>query len=214
MKNQEEEIIEYKKWRKEYKHQTDDRIAVINYLIQKFNYKRYLEIGILSGYCFEKIIIEHKDGVDPNSYPFVNYVMTSDEFFNQLKKDYKYDIIFIDGLHYDYQIYIDINNALDHLSHNGIILCHDMNPIFEIFQEKKPIVTCWTGDCWKAFIKLRSERNDLEMFVINIDFGVGLIRKGKQEIINIPEKLNYEFLDKNRKNILNLITLEDFYKKI
>lgn len=187
-----EEIEKYYQWLYKPKSPFEgDRMSIINYLIKKFNYKTY------------------KDGVDPMKNDYVNYNFTSDEFFELISNEY--DIIFIDGLHHDNQVYKDIINSLNHLSDNGTIVCHDMNPIFEICQRKVPIVETWNGDCWKAFARLRSEKKDLDMFTVDVDFGVGIIRKGYQNTIAIPDELNYDFLNNNRKNIMNLITINDFY---
>lgn len=213
MTNQERLIAEYDSWNRTFQWWTTYRYSIINYLIQRFHYKTYLEIGIANGECFNNINIQYKDGVDPVSSIFTKFTMTSDEFFKQLDTHKKYDIIFIDGLHHDYQVYTDIINSLNHLSDNGMILCHDMNPPVEICQEKDMRVGYWNGDCWKAFAQLRSEQSDLEMYTIDTDWGIGIIQRGKQALINIPEKLDYQYLEQNRTHILNLISMDDFYNK-
>ena len=49
--------------------------------------------------------------------------MTSDEYFLKIKDTgIKFDIIFIDGLHLDYQVNLDLKNSLKHLSENGFIV--------------------------------------------------------------------------------------------
>jgi hypothetical protein len=75
----------------------------------------------------------------------------------------------------------------------------------------------WNGTVWKSFAKLRMTRPDLEMYVIDTDWGVGVIRNGSQELfpsenINIDE-LKYELLENNREELLNLIPVGK-YKKI
>ena len=42
------------------------RYDIINSLIRKHNYKTYLEIGVRDNFCFDKIKIKDKSGVDPN----------------------------------------------------------------------------------------------------------------------------------------------------
>jgi len=208
-----EHINEYNQWKSTFKGWSVDKSFIINHLITKFDYKTYLEIGTNKGDCFKLINIEHKDGVDPLPGEFTNYNMSSDDFFNQLSFDFKYDIIFIDGLHRDYQVDKDITNSLIHLSENGTIVCHDMNPLFEILAGEDFIVSTWNGDCWKSFAKLRASREDLEMFTVDTDYGVGIIRKGKQLLINIPDMLDYQFLNDNRQYVLNLISTDQFFKK-
>ena len=96
------------------------RSEVINFLILKNNYNSYLEIGIRDpSVNFYKIKCSYKDGVDPAGK--CNYPVTSDEFFDKIDKNKKYDIIFIDGLHVCEQVLKDVNNSLDHLSFNGTI---------------------------------------------------------------------------------------------
>ena len=69
------------------------RTDVINNIIKKNNYKKYLEIGV---FCardnFDKIKIEYKVGVDPGigGRTDATFTMTSDEFF-ELTND-KFDI--------------------------------------------------------------------------------------------------------------------------
>lgn len=216
MKDLEEQKIACKKWYGNFiKSSSIKPHTIINYLIKENSYKTYLEIGINDGYTFCRIQIKDKDGVDPQMHiPFTNFVMTSDTFFKQLEEHIKYDIIFIDGLHRSHQVYTDILNSLDHLSDDGIILCHDMNPLFEILQRENYVLgDIWLGDSWKAFAKLRSERSDLEMYTIDVDVGVGIIKRGSQKTIEIPKVLDYDFLDNNRESILNLITADEFYTK-
>jgi hypothetical protein len=157
------------------------------------------------------IEVDFKESVDPGYEP--THQMTSDDFFNMIDSSIKYDIIFIDGLHHNEQVYRDILNSLEHLNENGTIVCHDMNPPFEVCQRQDSIVGCWNGDCWKAFAKLRCERKDLEMFVMDTDWGLGIIRNGNQELISIPSDIDYWYFSENRKEILNLISVEDFYLK-
>jgi hypothetical protein len=68
----------------------------------------------------------------------------------------------------------------------------------------------WTGDCWKAWVKLRSERVDLHMYVVDSDYGCGVITKGTQRLIELPNSLTWDTLEKNRKDFLNLISVEEF----
>lgn len=192
----------------------EKRWEVINFLIHNNNYTNYLEIGIRGGGCFKKIICENKEGVDPNPKCKCKNHMTSDDFFNNIPLSQKYDIIFIDGLHLENQVLRDIQNSLKHLSENGTIVLHDCNPMLEERQleYKKSKNAKWNGTVWKAFVKLRMQRSDLKMLVVDIDHGCGIITKGKQDTLKYTKniKLNFDFLDKNREEILNLISVEKF----
>jgi predicted transposase YbfD/YdcC len=186
------------------------RTDIINHLIKKNNYKRYLEIGVRNpDENLNKITVEHKDGVDPAGN--CNYPIPSDDFFNQLDIDLKYDIIFIDGLHLDYQVEQDITNSLKHLNEGGTIVMHDCSPIKEEHQVEEYVVgKTWNGTTWKAYVKFRMTDENLSMCVVDTDHGVGIITKGKQTLYPNSDVLDFKLLDENRKDILNLITTEKF----
>ena len=186
------------------------RTEIIQMFINKINAKKYLEIGMGCGTNHNNIVCDYKISVDPVPTVPVTFPITSDDFFNQNTE--KFDVIFIDGLHWSEHVYKDINNSLSILSENGVIICHDINPPDEDHQVcPQPVTQAnWTGDCWKAWVKLKSERTDLYMFVIDTDYGCGVIIKGKQELIKVDGELNWELLDNKRKELLNLISTEDF----
>jgi hypothetical protein len=78
-----------------------------------------------------------------------------------------------------------------------------------------PAYGMWNGDCWKSWVKLRSTRKDLEMFVVDTDYGCGIIKKGIQQTLSVSENdITFSNLEKNRKEWLNLIDVEEFFKKI
>ena len=207
-----------------------DRTAIINHLAKKIDAKTYLEIGVRDHtQNFDKITIQHKVGVDSciecvDRKP--TFKMTSDDYFKDNKK--KFDIIFIDGLHEAKQVERDIINSLDRLTSKGFIVCHDMNPIiyerqllkhdpkrheYEMreYEKGNPEYGLWNGDCWKAFVRLKTKRRDLNMYTIDTDFGCGVITTGNQELLEIEEEdINFSNLDKNRKQWLNLISVDEF----
>ena len=194
-----------------------NRYNIIQNLIYDNDYKHYLEIGLGDSSNINKICCDYKTGVDTEEqllnqgYDF--YKMTSDEYFLK-HTNKKFDIIFIDGLHHADQVYRDINNSLSILNKNGTIVCHDMNPYKERIQKVPRETKIWTGDCWKAWVKIREERKDLEMFVVDTDFGCGIIKFGSQKLLKRDKELTYKNLDENRKEWLNLIGVEEFLRKI
>jgi hypothetical protein len=197
-------------------------------LIKENNYKTYLEIGVFRGESFKEIVCEIKDSVDPyisdtfdfltksEEYP-VTYRVTSDYFFENIAPTlkYKYDIIFIDGLHLSEQVDKDIDNSLKYLNENGTIVLHDCNPKNYDIQIVPRIYDYWSGDVWKSIVKLKN-RSDLDIFVIDSDTGLGVIKKTKNKLIKteIIENLTWEYFDKNRKELLNLISDTDFLLSI
>ena len=193
------------------------RTELINGLIQKNDYKTYLEIGVNApsqpGYNWVGVNIPVKHGVDPNVE--TTYKMTSDEFFeNYISQNY--DIVFVDGLHLHEQVYRDITNSLNHLNEGGVIVVHDCNPVTEITQRRERASDAWHGDVWKSIVQLRMENPDLEIYTVNTDEGCGIIKKGKQELLKVNEGENcydYSFLEKNREKAINLISVKTFREK-
>lgn len=191
-----------------------NRIDIIQKYIYKYKYTSYLEIGVQAGHCFRAIHCNYKVGVDPDPTSAATIHKTSDEFFAELqkKKEWEtFDIIFIDGLHHADQVVKDIANAWLHLSDGGVILMHDCKPTTE-FMQQIPLTTQveWTGDTWKAFVQFRQDRDDMEMFVIDTDWGVGVIKKGKQEKLKVTVPLTYDNFVANQNEWLNLKSVEEF----
>ena len=166
------------------------RWDLIQFLIDKYEYSTYLEIGCDKDQSFSKIEISHKVGVDPISGGTIR--KTSDDFFKTNKK--KFDIIFIDGLHHYEQVIEDINNAIDILNDNGHILVHDCLPRTIAHQAIPRYRGSWNGDVWKSIVELRTRKN-LDVFTCEIDFGVGIIQKRKNSKLLELEINNFKDLN-------------------
>lgn len=193
------------------------RHEIINFLIQKNKYQKYLEIGVYDGLNIQKIQIAHKDGVDPGAEgivpPEVNHPMTSDQFFDKLSDDIKYDLIFIDGLHHCDQVIKDIQNALNHINNNGTIILHDCNPPNEQIQKVPRETIAWTGNVWKAFVSFRLNNPTIQSFTIDTDWGIGVIRCNNFTSADLTlNNIEWNTFDKNREEYLNLISVEKFYE--
>jgi hypothetical protein len=203
-----------------------DRWEIINYIIKKYKFESYLEIGVSNPrWCFNMISCREKDGVDPG-FEFennvANYKMTSDLFFETISKDKKWDVIFIDGLHLAHQVIKDVYNSLEHLNDGGFIIMHDCSPPNVWRQRENYSIDGynypWNGTTWKSFYHLRTTRSDLSMCVVNTDYGIGIIRRGSQELVyNNNPFYDYNIFDSNRKQHLNLIEcseLDNWLNKI
>ena len=181
------------------------RTEIINTLIKKYGYKKYLEIGVNTpsqpGYNWTGVVCELKHGVDPNVD--TTFRMTSDDFFAQNKETY--DIIFIDGLHIYKQVVRDIENGLNCLSDNGTIVVHDCNPLEEITQREERASDAWHGSTWRSIVQLRM-RDDISIQTIDTDEGCALITKTPSE--------PFELLDSCRKELLNLISPEQWKQSL
>lgn len=193
------------------------RWDIINYLIEKSNYKSYLEIGVRNGDCFNRVSCNLKIGVDPDLRSVATNKCTSDVFFEYNVKNF--DIIFIDGLHHAGQVKTDIINSIKVLSSGGTVVCHDMNPQKEEHQVVPRRTAHWNGDCWKAWVQLRSKNGGLqnifdspfEMFVVDTDEGCGVIRRSddfQDELLDVPN--DWGSFEKMKPFYLNLVNVNSF----
>ncbi len=185
------------------------RWDLIEYLIKKYNYTNYLEIGCDRDQLFSKVKIQNKIGVDPFSGGTVR--KTSDKFF--LENNEKFDIVFIDGLHIYSQVKKDILNSVQCLKPNGIVLVHDCMPDSIGKQAVPRYKMQWNGDVWKAIVDLRQHDN-LEIFTCEIDQGIGIISNKKNSSIlklDIPiNKIKFKDYYYNYKEYMRVINLKEF----
>ena len=205
-------FIENFKGKLEYNFPSDYyRWDLIKYLINKYNYIDYLEIGCDQDQLFSKIDIQNKVGVDPVSGG--NLRKTSDEFFKANNK--KFDLVFIDGLHTYKQVKKDIINSLNCLKENGVVLVHDCMPDCMSKQAVPRYRMTWNGDVWKAIVDLR-HNGDLNIFTCEIDQGIGIIKKEKNtSILKVDKKIkDLKFKDyyENYNKYLRVININEFKK--
>lgn len=202
-----------------------NRSEIINHIIHTKSFTKYLEIGVAYPQtCFDLVNCLEKDGVDPgveNPNNPVKYPYTSDDFFAKLENrlldkspDFKWDIIFIDGLHLSYQVEKDIMNSLNHLSEDGIIVLHDCNPFMWEDNYTRLIEDYWgqnwNGTVWKTIYKLKSTRSDLNICTLDADEGIGLIKRGTQPLVPFDNPyFEYKIFQNNRVRDLNLIPAKE-----
>jgi hypothetical protein len=186
------------------------RTDLLNKLAKRISAVSYLEVGTASSSNFPDVQVQNKIGVDPNPRSRNATVqMTSDAFFAQ--NEVMFDLVFIDGLHKCEQVYKDIMNANKFLKSGGVIMCHDMNPTSRIKQAVPREQSNWNGDCWKAWVKIRTEIN-WAMHIVNKDQGCGIIVPWQSQPLldlSLPDGLdsdvlNYSRLAENRQEWLNL----------
>ncbi len=181
-------------------------------IIDKKNFKSYLEIGCRDDDLFSKINCRKKIGVDPVSGGTLR--MTSDNFF--IKNSEKFDCIFIDGLHKYHQVKKDIINSLSSLNPDGIVLLHDCLPD-DIF--KQAIPRCkkhWNGDVWKSIVEFRTNP-EVDVYTCYADQGIGVIFNRKnRNLLKIDKKdfSNLKFKDYfyNYKSWMNVISFDKLIK--
>ena len=213
---------------------------IIQYLIDKYDYQSYLEIGLDNpNNNFLKINCKYKESVDPyyndwivdaNGYMgndvkefimahILTYHMTSDEMFAHMPEDKKYDIVFIDGYHNEFQVERDIINSIKHLNKGGRIVVHDCLPgnEFEGAEETPQESVTWMGSVWKAIPKLQA--NGIDYYVIDTDCGCGVLKfDGDPNELFIPEPASYNYHEvfdneQLRNILLHVISEEMFYEQ-
>jgi len=214
-----------------------ERPEILNKIIEKKGYTKYLEIGIDDPeLCFNHVKCEKKIGIDPYNDKLGTHIwnkknlkkikesievsdssqwfeMTSDEFF-QKRRD-KFDIIFIDGLHMEDQVDKDIENSLKRLRKGGLIVLHDTHPQAEAVQSASPVSgTPWMGQVYRSFWKLRMQRDDLDLCTVFEHTGFSFIRPGKNvkyEKPNFKGNMSFMYFKLHKKEIMNVVTLNKFF---
>jgi len=192
------------------------RTDLLNLLVRRRHYRRYLEIGVRNASeNLDRVRAPIRDGVDPAPEQPVAYQMTSDAFFAGPGKNKTYDLVFIDGLHIADQVLRDVENSLRVLAPGGALVIHDCNPRAEATQlEQQPSRGLWHGTVWKAWVELRSTRPDLQMYVVDVAQGCGVIEQGEQELLDPPRVLDWAYLQENRAEALNLVSVDAFIDRL
>ena len=186
------------------------------------SYTSFLEIGVYEWNTIKYVKVPRRIGVDPHpqrSAPegIDAYVMTSDTYFESTHN--LVDLVFIDGWHGYDQAYRDVKNAVNVLNDGGLILLHDCNPRTEGMQIVPKQQVEWTGDVWKAIVRLRLESDELDVFTIDLDTGIGVVRRERStDPIKFRDKrwddFTWQDLSQNRGDLLGLKSLQQGLGKI
>ena len=145
--------------------------------------------------------------------------MTSDDFFaaNWIKLEDEesqrplliFDCVFLDGLHHADQLKKDIKNAWYCLREGGCILIHDTNPHSESITHVPRDNREWCGNVYKTICQI----DEPEIFTLNEDYGVTVIRKEGELKIN-DDVDDWAWFEEFRHGILNLKTWDECIKII
>jgi len=207
-----------------------NRAMFIKNIIEHKKFNKYLEIGLshnpLAPYRLLNNI-ETKHSVDTDSSTGADFVADSDtffralesEFFASLEKDYKWDVIFIDGNHNAEQVFKDLNNSINHLSEDGVIFVHDILPseysrTLEVELPHVPLSLC---DAWKVIHYCLKNRPDIHICSLEegdpnpCGLAVITMTKNNRKLLNLNENLFYQFSQilQNKSRLMNVISEDD-----
>src|SRR5262245_61679823 len=148
------------------------RTDIINLLVRRFGFQRYLEIGLGDpSWNFQRVVAPDRHSVDPHCA--ATFRVPSDEFFGGALGHDRYDVVFIDGMHEFQQCLRDIENALARLSPLGFIVVHDANPPTEWHQRPPHEAGYgdWNGTVWKAIVTFRRRHPEIWLRTVDVDWG-------------------------------------------
>jgi SAM-dependent methyltransferase len=186
------------------------------------------KIGVDPKFLFSKRLVLKKLAGIIN---FKAIAATSDIFFDKeaekLLRD-GIDVALVDGLHTYNQSLRDIKNCLRYLNPGGVIVVHDCNPVnyasaypIQDSQSLDDVMKLaeagelpgwngsWNGDVWKSIAHLRITNTDLNVFTLDLDWGLGIISRGDYHpLTDISledlQKMDYYSFEKKRTELLNL----------
>ena len=88
---------------------------------------------------------------------------------------------------------------------------HDCNPVSYDAQIPNRKTIAWNGDVWKAFVEFKQNNPNFNCCVVDTDFGVGFIKNNGESFNSTPLlDMDYPTFDSDRKQLLNLITWDEF----
>jgi predicted O-methyltransferase YrrM len=133
----------------------NDVTELIVCLAKLYKPRRYLEIGTQRGYTFCKVapLVEEAHAVDPVIQRAVRAVpnavlheCTSDEYFESLNYYAEFDMIFVDGVHTQEQVFNDVFHAYVRVVvGTGLVLVHDTFPITRRLERSDRCGSAWKG---------------------------------------------------------------------
>lgn len=114
-----------------------DHTSFISFLADWISPENYLELGVRWGENFKiissKSIKSTAVDLDPIQFDLpensISYLGTTDDFFDSLDSDERFDLIFIDADHSHEQSLKDFLNSQKFLIEDGFIILHDTYPI-------------------------------------------------------------------------------------
>ena len=154
-----------------------------------------------------------------------------------------YDIVFVDPYHTYEDSWEAISGAVKIVAPGGFVVIHDCNPPSAELARPEFMEGDWCGVTYLAYLDFVTGNTRLEYLTVDTDFGCGVIRKPARQSVwkaissvipaDLGKKANrrrkarrwrqrpirdfdaaYTFFDRDRDNLLNLVTPEEFEAKL
>lgn len=158
-----------------------DHTSLILFLAEWIKPEHYLELGVRTGDNFKKISYKSIKSTAVDIKPLLFdlpknsnfYLGNTDDFFNSLDKNEKFDLIFIDADHSHEQSLKDFINSSNFLINDGFIILHDTYPINEDYIKPE---LC--SDSYKTPLYIKQNLyNDFEILTLPFHPGLTLVKK-------------------------------------
>lgn len=150
--------------------------------------KRYLELGIRKGPCFNAVAplageAYAVDIMDCRRFIKGNKNLhwfhgTTDDFFKQHNPDKKFNLVFIDADHKHESSLRDFQNVLPLVVDNGLILFHDTYPPEEFLTSSK-----YCSDTYKTAEYIRAHYPTYEFVTLPFYYGISVFRKLERQLL-------------------------------
>ena len=214
----------------------ETKYDLINWFAKEYDFSSYLEIcTLITGNYFDKVDSNFFKIKDCINYYVEEYDSVFSKHGNAILKDHdfkilpfddylkkiidknqKYDVIFVDAFHTVEHTIRDLEAALSLLNSNGIIIAHDCYPDSEalIGPLKKG---AWCGQTYEGYIRFLLKNSHFENFVINIDYGCGIIRPSYKSTIkrdfavDVDKLSDWEYYWDHHIQLLNLKSIDKIY---
>jgi len=180
----------------------NDHSVVIKFIAEGLNragfLKRYLELGIRNGYCFNSVapfcieayavdVDDCYNHIKDNKNLFWFHGKTSD-FLTNHDINKKFDLVFIDADHSHIASLRDFKLVLPLVNDNGLILLHDTYPPDEIH-----LTSNLCNDTYKTAVYIKKNFTEYEIVTLPFYYGISIVRKLNRQLAwrNYEENTNF-----------------------
>lgn len=211
---------------------------IVNALIARHGYRRYLEICTpITGGQFSRINraplqschrLMYRCAADFEDDFEITFRNPDEEILCGPDPATPYDIVFVDPYHTSSCSTRDLNLALDLVRPGGMIVAHDCSPPDKEMCGPEFHGGCWCGVTYGAYVEFVLRHRELVYCTVDTDFGCGVVQKmdaGQADIENRSrlwelwsrekEKTSdmFDFFIRHRGELLNLMSVRDFRKR-